>query len=274
MGKRILTAIVMIAVFVGVLALRQISTVFFDFLGFLVAAACLYEMYLAFAEGGYKPMTVPIIVNFALYIVLFYLSGAAGVVYWLIIATVISLVYFTFSSEYTVADCAVTVMTSVYPLSIIYLTLLLNGIGLIFLILPIVISVFTDTAAYFVGVSLKGPKLCPSISPKKTVSGAIGGILGGVLGSLVVYFTFEYFALFPFADVQTLGFGDVSIWIYVIVGLGGAILNTLGDLATSRIKRCCGIKDFGKIFPGHGGIMDRIDGMLFVVPLVYLVVAL
>jgi phosphatidate cytidylyltransferase len=115
--------------------------------------------------------------------------------------------------------------------------------------------------AYFVGSTVKGPKLCPNISPNKTISGAIGGLVGGIIGAvlvcLIVHSPSEYFFTEKWQEVIA----------YAIIGLFGAILTELGDLVESLMKRKLGIKDMGRILPGHGGIMDRIDGLLFAAPL-------
>ena len=108
--------------------------------------------------------------------------------------------------------------------------------------------------------SPQAKKLCPNLSPKKTVAGAIGGLIGGALGSLILYFIFrpEYNFFSP-------------ILLFIIVGLVASFLTEAGDLFESLIKRKVGIKDMGKIMPGHGGVMDRIDGMVFASPVIMLI---
>ena len=103
-----------------------------------------------------------------------------------------------------------------------------------------------------------------AISPKKTVAGFVGGLFGGMLVAVVMFLLFEQFALFPNAGY--IPFTDAtwkSALIYLVIGLVGALAGQLGDLAASRIKRALGVKDFGKIFPGHGGVMDRFDSIMF-----------
>ena len=122
--------------------------------------------------------------------------------------------------------------------------------GFIALLLTFVIAPCSDVFAFFVGSALKGPKLCPKLSPKKTWSGAIGGTLGGMLGAFLVWLVFRQ------------NFGLANAWlIYLVVGLVGSVCTIIGDLIESLIKRKAGIKDMGKIMPGHGGIADRIDGI-------------
>ena len=118
----------------------------------------------------------------------------------------------------------------------------------------IVLTAFgTDIFAYFVGVLFGKHKLCPEISPKKTVEGAIGGVFGSVL----------------FCTVFALLFSKEWVLPAACIGLFGSFFAQLGDLTASIFKRKMGIKDFGKLIPGHGGILDRFDSILFTGPFVY-----
>ena len=118
----------------------------------------------------------------------------------------------------------------------------------------IVLSAFgADIFAYFTGKLLGSRPLCPSISPKKTIEGSVGG----VLGSLLLCGLFGYFFL---SD----GFVDC-----LIIGVLGGVVSQLGDLSASVMKRRIGIKDWGTLIPGHGGVLDRVDSILFTAPLVY-----
>ncbi len=123
----------------------------------------------------------------------------------------------------------------------------------IYVALIFIISWGTDTFAYIVGCLFGKHKLCPKLSPKKTVEGSIGGIFGAII--LVCLLAF-YFELKP-------------LWFFVILALTGSIVAQIGDLTASKIKRITGIKDFGFIMPGHGGILDRFDSILFVATYVY-----
>ena len=128
-----------------------------------------------------------------------------------------------------------------------------------------------DSAAYFAGRAFGKHKLAPVVSPNKTIEGAVGGVMGSMLLGVVV--TACYTALhgqLVGVPLDTLGWR-----YYVVVGLlggFGSLLGIVGDLFASVIKRQCGIKDYGTIFPGHGGIMDRFDSVLFIAPFVAMVV--
>ena len=123
----------------------------------------------------------------------------------------------------------------------------------------IVITAFgTDVMAYFSGYIFGKHKLCPKISPKKTIEGSIGGILGSVILSGL----FGYFFM-----------PDIIVHCLVIGVLGG-IVSQFGDLTASIFKRKMGIKDYGNLIPGHGGILDRFDSVLFTGPMVYYYIVL
>jgi phosphatidate cytidylyltransferase len=126
-------------------------------------------------------------------------------------------------------------------------------------ILAFVVTWGNDTFAYFTGHAFGRHKLLERISPKKTWEGFAGGAVGSVVGALVTR--------------ALLLSDELSVGLAVAIGLGGALLGPLGDLAESMVKRAAGVKDSGKIIPGHGGLLDRIDALLFVTPWVYVCAA-
>ena len=124
---------------------------------------------------------------------------------------------------------------------------------------------FTDGGAFIIG-SLLGHrvplKLAPKLSPKKTVIGAVGGIIGGMLGAIAAYFI--YYGLGKALDTPLVYSGALHpAVVFMFIGLVISILDQIGDLFESAIKRECGIKDMGKLLPGHGGVLDRFDSLLF-----------
>ena len=128
--------------------------------------------------------------------------------------------------------------------------------------LVIITASGSDMSAYFTGVNLGRHKLAPVLSPKKSVEGAIGGVLGAAL--LNVIFALALCAF----DLLELRY----IWIFALIGAIGSVISQIGDLAASAIKRSFDIKDYGNIIPGHGGAMDRLDSILVVAPVIYLMV--
>jgi phosphatidate cytidylyltransferase len=155
---------------------------------------------------------------------------------------------------------------SVVVLSWLYCGLLIASLvglrdrfGVAWVIVAFVVSWANDTFAYFAGHSFGRHKLYERISPKKTWEGFAGGLAGSVVGALAVMWLLHPKALGPAGAV--------------VVGLGAGVLGPLGDLAESMVKRAAGVKDSGKIIPGHGGLLDRIDALLFVAPWVYVCAA-
>ena len=128
-------------------------------------------------------------------------------------------------------------------------------IGQFIVLLPLLAAWGADTCALFAGMFFGKHKLAPVVSPKKTVEGAVGGVLGGAVLVLLAALLMN-----TFLDL------DMPIWAALVLGGVGAVLGEIGDLSFSIIKRQTGIKDYGHIFPGHGGVLDRFDSVLFVAP--------
>lgn len=136
--------------------------------------------------------------------------------------------------------------------------------GLYFTLLSFAAAWLNDTFAFFTGSLFGRHKLCPAISPKKTVEGAVGGVVGSVALSLLLSGLYAAYAAPAMGDPLSLRWLSLGLFLPV-----GAAAGILGDLSASVIKRQCGIKDYSNVMPGHGGIMDRFDSWLFVAPLLY-----
>jgi len=132
--------------------------------------------------------------------------------------------------------------------------------GRLYVLAPFVSAFLTDAGAYFVGVFLGKHKCFPRISPKKTVEGLVGGIVIGT-GTMFLYWW-----------VLTLLHPELPFpyWAVFVTGILGALATVFGDLAFSLIKRVADIKDYGKLLPGHGGMLDRFDSLVFAAPVVYI----
>ena len=129
--------------------------------------------------------------------------------------------------------------------------------GRAYILIPFVVAFLNDIGAYFAGSFLGKRKLCPTISPNKTVEGLYGGLAASVIGLLL------------YCLILQLGFGfKVQYFFVLLYGLVGGLAGVFGDLSFSVIKRQTGIKDYGNIFPGHGGILDRFDSVIMVAPLI------
>lgn len=121
----------------------------------------------------------------------------------------------------------------------------------------------SDTFAYFFGRKLGKHKLSPKISPKKSVEGAVAGVLGTMLISVITYFICSHFYFYK---------DTIRLWMVIVGTVVLSVISVLGDLSASVIKRNFNEKDFGTLFPGHGGVMDRIDSFIFVMPSMYALV--
>lgn len=132
-----------------------------------------------------------------------------------------------------------------------------------YILLPIVAAFSSDAFALFAGMAFGKHKLAPKLSPQKTVEGSLGGI-AGAMAIMVVY---------GLLAKPLFGMGTVRLWVMVLYGFVGSLISQLGDLSFSCIKREYGIKDFGNILPGHGGILDRFDSVIFCAPLMELLLA-
>jgi len=287
MLKRVLTAVVLLAVVFGtILGLRQVYVEFADLVAVAICILGVYEMAQAFKKAEYNAikgsLTVGCVTIYPL-ILLFEKTlgkGELGIILSLVFSLMIAISEFTLIHKFELKDLLATVFILIYPLGIFATLVLINhsNYGLLGIFLALLIPIMTDTMAYFVGITFKGKKLCPNISPKKTISGAIGGVLGGIIGAMLVFVLFDATGLFVnFNNVGLLKLTDslgASAGIYAAVGLVGGVLSELGDLGASWIKRKANIKDFGKIFPGHGGIMDRLDSIIFTLPVVLLLISI
>ena len=142
--------------------------------------------------------------------------------------------------------------------SFVYLTRQLEYGGY-FVWVIFISSWISDTCAYCVGMLFGKHKLAPILSPKKSIEGSIGGIAGSaIVGALFGYFI-----------VERVMSGQQVAWVFALIGAIGSVVSQIGDLAASAIKRNYEIKDYGKLIPGHGGIMDRFDSVLVTAPMIY-----
>lgn len=265
MLKRILTGVILAGLVVGMFFLRTVDPVYFDAFIMIIMLLAVYEMCNAFNENLdivskiFALLTVGLI-----YPAFTFLNGLVGVFAVLLLMFVVNCCYVMFNSKLssnTIKDFALIL---IYPISILSTILVVNNseFSLCGLLLIFAIAPMTDTMAYFTGRLIGGKKLCPNISPNKTIAGAIGGLVGGIVASIVVFYVVKPLGgLNPFNSI---------VWI-ILVGLLGAVISQLGDLTASKIKRDTGIKDYGNIFLGHGGIMDRMDSIIFVAVLVFVV---
>lgn len=197
-----------------------------------------------------------------------WLFALALVLLFIIITTIIAIYI-----KSGIKKCLVTMFAFLYPSLLLLCLLLINEmpfmLGFSGVLMVFVVASLADTFAYLVGMTYgkikKGnvKKLCPKLSPNKTWAGAIGGVVGGIIGAILVCVIFK-----PQVNFFS------PILLFALVGFFASIFTEIGDLFESFIKRKVGIKDMGEIMPGHGGVMDRIDGMVFASAVIFLVFVL
>ncbi len=134
--------------------------------------------------------------------------------------------------------------------------ILTMNIGRYVIMIPFVVAFMSDAGAYFVGIKYGSHKLAPVLSPNKTIEGVLGGFGGAIIGMLIYTVILDWILKF-----------DVSYGLALLYGVVGSAAGTFGDLCFSVIKRQTGIKDYGNLIPGHGGVLDRFDSLVMVAPL-------
>jgi phosphatidate cytidylyltransferase len=212
----------------------------------IVIAACVPLMVHATYLGVFRAtITVAVMILLALTAGVIWARGTAGKPLVSLALTVIGIVY-------------PALVTYMYPIR--YHDYAVGALaGTILLMLPIALTWATDTGAYFFGRMFGRHKLIPSVSPAKTVEGAIGGVVVAIIAAWL----YVVFLLKPFAQLSMLPLGIVLFAIVI------AVVAQIGDLAESLFKRDAGVKDSSRLLPGHGGILDRFDSLLFVLPVAY-----
>ena len=265
MATRIITSLVGLPIIIGLLALGGLPLK----IGVLtVSIIGMYEFYKVISKQN-LPLHY---MNYFLAAIYIFFADSFNVSFLqmfyslVILANVVSLVFFY--KKYNIIDCVVGAFAFFYVAMLLTNAILVrnyeNGEFLVWLIF---ISAWgCDTGAYFFGKMLGKHKLAPILSPNKTIEGSIGGIVTAALLGAVFAFALQYFY------ETTSFFGYNIIILFSLICACGSICSQLGDLTASAIKRFTKTKDYGNIFPGHGGVLDRFDSVLFTAPCVYAVI--
>lgn len=259
MLTRIITALVALAVFFAVIML---SPALFTVVASIVILIMVYECLHAAACGtkikiaGYVSAVLLILgMRFGFYLEAALLSVA-------IFMTITVALHGKESYKEVLSAALLTFYVATFMGFVIKIR---NEYSVYEMLIVFVCAWMTDTGAYFSGTFFGKHKLIEHVSPKKTVEGALGGILVCSLSCALYLFV-----------VNKLGLGAANIG-YAEIMLAGAVMSVmaqLGDLSASAVKRDCNVKDYGKIFPGHGGFMDRFDSVMFIAPFVYYFITL
>lgn len=245
----------------GLVMIPLLAILYFG--GYILFAACLLigimgvrEFYNGFTQMNVKPsFAIACVSALTLYLINLFCEKYEWYMLWFFGVVLVSLLYLFKIEKRRLEDAMATITGIFYVVFFSFHVTLVEQTGIYGrLVWLVVITAFgTDVMAYFSGFFFGKHKLCPKISPKKTIEGSIGGILGSVILSGI----FGYFFM---PDILT---------HCMIIGVLGGIVSQFGDLTASIFKRKMGIKDYGNLIPGHGGILDRFDSVLFTGPMVY-----
>ena len=227
---------------------------------FLIGIMAVREFYNGFHAMDIKPnYGIAVIAAIALYAIDIFTDDPQWYMLWFFAVVLASLLYLFNIEHRKLEDAMATITGIVYVVFFSFHVTLVEQTEYGILIWLVVLTAFgTDIMAYFSGFLFGKHKLCPKISPKKTIEGSIGGTLGSVILSGL----FGYF------------FAPEVLVHCLIIGVLGGIVSQFGDLTASIFKRKMGIKDYGNLIPGHGGILDRFDSVLFTGPMVYYYIVL
>ena len=262
MKTRIISGIVMGVIVAAVLAIGYLwEPIVITIAVSLLAAGAVYEL-LHNAAGIKCKLSLILACLFSFYVPFtLFLGGDFGVA--LILVLFGAIIYGAIAAVLVLKnhnEFGLAQISSFYALPLIYggMFFCLNGVinndnGIYYLLLLLNFSSVCDMGAYFVGVTCGKHKLCPNISPKKTVEGAVGGVASSIIVTVILSLCFKKALILP-----------------IVLTVPFCILGMIGDLFASSIKRSVGLKDYGNLIPGHGGILDRVDSIIMIAPLLYM----
>ena len=296
MKKRLLTGLVILFLTIGSIVLRQFSLYFFDAFSLVIMYGALIEFARIQKQQNKKiSLWLLLLVPVAEFAIFAFASGQLILLLNLILALFMVLVLVTeeiaaFAKhrkmthiEQDPAEVNAhlfdttknTMMIFAYPILPLSFLFAINhmgfSVGYLGVILIFVVAMMTDTFAYLIGSAFGKTKFIPEVSPKKSVAGVFGGFLGAILGVVAVFLIIYCTDWLGICSANSKGMFACAM---IVIALVGSYANQIGDLIASAYKRRAGVKDFSNIFPGHGGFMDRVDGLMFVSVVVYVVLAL
>jgi phosphatidate cytidylyltransferase len=227
--------------------------------GFVLALSmlALWEFYSALKQQEFKPIKS---VGYILLLSYYLMNNNFGLMmYFLVAATFILLILPVINLKYTFIDVSLTILGFIYCGILFSFLYLVNAkpLGEFLVWIIFIGSWLSDTAAYYCGKNFGKHKLSPKVSPKKTIEGSIGGLIGAT-----IFVGFFGIIVQKYVDIM-------PIYNYFIIGAFCGMFGQLGDLVASSIKRYVGIKDYSNLIPGHGGILDRFDSIIFSATIVF-----
>lgn len=240
---------------------------------FIAACAGIWEVYGALRAKGLKPARwVGMVYAVALVPVYLWVGD------WAILPLMVSCCFLGFAdaifrSEPDLERVAYTLFPILYPGSLVAVMLQMQDLpvplyAIIAFLQTLLIASMSDTFAWFVGTRFGRRRFAPKISPHKTVEGVLAGLVGAVLFAVLVPYVAEY-AVYNIVSLSGYAAALPPLWQFAVMGVFAGVVAQMGDLAASVVKRYCGVKDFSSIIPGHGGVMDRMDSILFTATVVY-----
>ena len=271
MKTRVISGIV--GVLIAIVAVVNFYTIFFDIAAFAIYAIAVFEICRVFKEGNSKVTAIALWLVGILVVFNNIFKIEPMLTATAFIAAIVCLVVFDFE-RVKFTSVASSVAMSLYVLFGVFCITGLKNVLLFseygwdaafMFVLCAGIAWGGDIMAYFSGYFFGKHKMAPKLSPKKTVEGAIGGVLGSVVIAFVMAFIYS-----KMGSISELSAVTSSYVVLALISVAGSCLGIIGDLFASAVKRQNGIKDYGTIMPGHGGVMDRFDSILFVAPVIYL----
>lgn len=262
--KRLISAVVMISILVGMIILGGLP--FWIFIGILQIAA-MWELNRACGILKNGKLNVPVVIGMVIApimsVLMHYFDFALCAVLACAIYLIALLTIFVFKHDkYSSQNIGIMIFAFVYTAVLPSFVGAVRdnfdeGFYLVWILL--IAPIASDTFAYLIGSKFGKHKLAPKVSPKKSIEGSVGGIVGAVL-------CVGLYAYYMMGEVAT---KDGFFFACIMIGLVCGAISQLGDLAASAIKREYGIKDYSNLIPGHGGVLDRVDSIIFIAPIVY-----
>lgn len=260
MAKRLITSAIGLVIFFGVLFLGETAL---TIAVVLATFGMLVELYTSLKS--HKKLIIVGFISSAIILAGMIFDSISKELTMLIVMAIYLALMVNLHSEVSFKDVCtngfLTIFVTTFFGTIIRIS---DDFGIYAVLLVFVCAWMTDSGAYFTGRAIGKTKLIPNVSPKKTVEGAIGGIITALISSWI-YITIIK-SIPNLRTDSTLNYFSITI-----IALVSSIMSQLGDLVASSIKRDCNIKDFGNLLPGHGGIFDRFDSVIYIAPFVYYV---
>ena len=238
----------------------------------------MHEMYCAFIHAGTKPARVSGMIYAVLAMPAYLVFGVSGMIALFALCVMIGLSCVILRGVVDFSAMQATIFPLIYPGLLFSLMFPLQDIqppllATIAIGLAFLIALANDVMGYAIGVRFGKTKLSPNLSPKKSVEGAVAGLAGSIFISVAVPVVASWITnVLPAAQGYRTQLP--ALWHFALMGLLGGVAGPIGDLTASLVKRHCGVKDYGALFPGHGGMLDRIDSVIFGAAAIYCYFAL